>query len=137
MHPFNEHAHYFSSLLSDLVLWANATNKKVILLGTGRVDELTLLSNPAKENWFGFYPFRLLPLWRKAELDAMADMHANLMASQQKRIFYLDTDQMNARYPGIRCDGMHYMSEFKDFNAGRAMVATSSIVPLQAGSLSV
>lgn len=137
MHPFNEHAHYFSSLLSDLVLWANATNKKVILLGTGRVDELTLLSNPAKENWFGFYPFRLLPLWRKAELDAMADMHANLMASQQKRIFYLDTDQMNARYPGIRCDGMHYMSEFKDFNAGRAMVATSSIVPLQAGSLTL
>uniref|UniRef100_A0A7S2C6B2 Uncharacterized protein n=1 Tax=Haptolina brevifila TaxID=156173 RepID=A0A7S2C6B2_9EUKA len=38
-------------------------------------------------------------------------------AEPQRRVHYFDVDAVWRRYPGVRCDGMHFASEFANFSA--------------------
>ena len=120
--------------------------KPIILVGSGEIEALTLLSRPAKYYWRDFHQFSVLSLWRQAERqifsrgrsasDDAAPARAGHNASAgplswahswaARGITYLDTQEMYSRYPGVRCDGIHFASDFAAFEPASAVEASAA-----------
>ena len=159
--PVQDHALYVKALLHNLSAFAvsqprpREVAKPIILVGSGQLDALTILSHPAKRDWRDFHQFALLGMWRNAERqifsrritpeeeDAAAARSPGHNASSMyhnasslrlpsatsvklppmwaaRGITYLDTHEIYSRYPGVRCDGMHFASDFATFDGGLA-----------------
>ena len=121
--PVADHAAFFDALLRNLSALSNSSasaRRPVILVGSGEIDALTLLSRPAKHDWQDFHQFGLLGLWHGAEREVLRQARQGGWLAPH--ITYLDTHELYARYPGVRCDGMHFMSDFASFSEPRLNV---------------
>ena len=54
-----------------------------------------------------FLPFGLLPMWRRLEIE---EFRRNLTTGSL--VTYLDAGGVASLYPGVRCDGMHFQSNY-------------------------
>ena len=108
------HARYFEHVLERAAYFSQEHARPVLLVGSGEVDEDTLLSAPSKSDWDVFLPFALLKLWRAAELRIFRSF--TQLSSARPRVHYFDVGSIWARYPGVRCDGIHLASEFYNFS---------------------
>lgn len=120
--PVGPHARYFAETLRQLAAFARAQARPVLLLGSAEVDDDTLLSSPAKGDWGQFYPWSSLRLWRHAERQAYGAL-AQPSTDAGARVHYVDLGAVVARYPGVRCDGMHFGSEFANYSAYAEVLA--------------
>ena len=124
--PVMQHATYFAESISALKRYAVAARKIVLIVGTSTVDEKILLSYPPKHDWMDFYPFGLLDLWRAAELRICARHFVG-----GAPLAYLDAGGVGRIYAGVRCDGMHFSSDYKRYGCS-ASPAVWDVYLLQA-----
>jgi hypothetical protein len=112
---------------------AASAAKPIILVGSGELDALTLLARPSKRDWRDFHQFALLSLWRQQERQIFSRGRSSFDGGSSPRtgaghndsigvpswaargITYFDTQEVYARYPGVRCDGIHFASDFATF----------------------
>ena len=113
--PVEAHARYFAQVLNSVASFAQTHSRPVLLVGSGALDEDTLLSRPSKSDFADFYPLSLLRPWRAVELRIFRNFSQPVQ--QKSRVYYFDVGQVWERYRGVRCDGMHFGSEFANFTA--------------------
>lgn len=116
--PYDAHELLFSETLEKLSLLARTRRVPIVMVGSGVVDERTLLSDPAQHHWTEFLPWGLLSRWRNRErtmADEQAERDRMNRLSPTQRTHYFDVGEINLRYPGVRCDGMHFASAFENF----------------------
>ena len=75
--------------------------KKVVYIGSSGLD-LQLLLRPAKEYWDGLHQWGLLEVWAEHDRRLCAEYG----------IPFFDTMELVRQCPGVRCDGMHFASDF-------------------------
>ena len=82
-----------------------------IFIGPTPLDD-ALFMHPAKHDWREFHDTRLLFLWD------------DIGARQARRfgVPYFSTAEGVARHPRCRCDGMHFASQFIEWNCSKARV---------------
>tara|TARA_B110001452_G_scaffold261775_1_gene260954 strand:+ start:656 stop:1093 length:438 start_codon:yes stop_codon:yes gene_type:complete len=93
--------------LRVLEAYAAQARKRVVVVGTTVLDEQVVLSRPPKADWSQFFPFALLPMWRRAELALF-----RRKLNESSWTSYLDAGGIARLYPGVRCDGMHFQSNY-------------------------
>lgn len=101
--PVDRHAAYFAGLVDSLERWAQCTRKHLVVVGSGEMDVETFLSAPASHNWFRFYPNDVSRYWRQREREVFSK-------HPTRWVRYLDAGALHRRYPGVRCDGVHFFS---------------------------
>jgi len=106
-----EHAHLatFRKLVRMASEVAQRLDTQAFLVGTPRVDGEVVISGPAKKDWVNFLPFDIANLFSLGERSTFASMRN----SERARVHYLDLGAVTRRFPGIRCDGIHYGSQYK------------------------
>ena len=89
------------------------TGKRVVLITTFSVDDQYFLlpeTTHKPRQWDLFHDFRLVDLW--------ADIDTKLCKKYNITVF--DARMLAHECPGVRCDGMHYGSDFEKFGCRRS-----------------
>eukprot|EP01062_Namystynia_karyoxenos_P004476 TRINITY_DN11585_c0_g2_i2.p3 TRINITY_DN11585_c0_g2~~TRINITY_DN11585_c0_g2_i2.p3 ORF type:complete len:135 (+),score=24.30 TRINITY_DN11585_c0_g2_i2:842-1246(+) len=71
------------------------------------VEEAILLADPPKHDFAAFFDFSVARIWAAVDADIAAQHQT------APELVVANIAAVAARYPGVRCDGMHYYSFIK------------------------
>ena len=95
---------------------------RIVFVGTPPLDETTFTLAPPKLLWTDFYDFSLARLWDLVENEVWSSGDFGPLVS------YFRTSQLTAPCPGIRCDGMHFGSDYIDFGCRSSIALWDGIL---------
>lgn len=102
--PFRHHESAVLAILREMRHLRDEFGKRVVYIGSVTVDPQLML-HPAKGDWDGFHEFELLEIWNIQDKRLCAEL----------RIPFFDTMELVRQCPGVRCDGMHFGSDFSQW----------------------
>ena len=108
--PLTLHEELIRSYLVMFHQLAIYLRRPFVYVGTMSVDGMTVLMRPPKEDWADFADFSLPVLWDSTETQIFDG------GAFGPALSHLRPSALAARCPGIRCDGLHFGSDFKEFN---------------------
>jgi hypothetical protein len=79
------------------------------------VDEGTILLDPPKHDWDEFQPFGLADVQASVEVQAEMRLCMDSGCNDTPEVNFLHPNLLAEACPGIRCDGMHFTSDYKAF----------------------
>lgn len=107
-----------AAVLKTLVSLQNELNITAVYVNAPVIDEPILFLDPPKGDWDDFYDFSLLKLFGYSD--------ANLC--KEHGIPLLDALFVTLNCAGIRCDGMHYGSDFKEWNCSSSISVWDNVI---------
>jgi len=89
----------------------------IVFVGMMPVDGMTVMMKPPKEDWADFSDFSIPVLWDSLEARVFAE------GKYGPGVFHFRPSFLAARCPGIRCDGLHFDSDFRNLFGCRSVAA--------------
>eukprot|EP01065_Artemidia_motanka_P014402 TRINITY_DN18367_c0_g1_i1.p1 TRINITY_DN18367_c0_g1~~TRINITY_DN18367_c0_g1_i1.p1 ORF type:complete len:390 (+),score=13.50 TRINITY_DN18367_c0_g1_i1:58-1227(+) len=98
---------YFEALLRRAHAIGTNRGTRIVVSGMFTVDEHILMADPPKYDHARFHDFSVARAWAAVDA-AVAESFRRVMRTSPVRAAMVA--DVPARYPGLRCDGMHYYS---------------------------
>jgi hypothetical protein len=108
--PIQLHRSLVRAFLNQLYSVATFVRIPIVFLGTIPIDAEVIHLQPAKRDWGNFFDFSLASIWDSIEAT---EFRKNIVKSPW--LFHLRLSSLTRVCPGIRCDGMHFGSDYQDF----------------------
>lgn len=112
--PVRAHREMFRALVQNATKLIQRLKVPVFIVGTPALDAELLLLAPAMTNWDKFWSFAGASLFARAEASAWKQPSIEALRKTYRGwLFYIDMGALTQAYPGVRCDGLHYNSNYK------------------------
>ena len=112
---YQRHESFIESIATALSCLAQKLEIPFVMVGCSTLDVATLLMDPPKHDWQDFLPFEMVKIWLSAE-RAVAQRFERSQREQRiprrSRLFFLEPALLGEACPGVRCDGMHFGSDY-------------------------
>jgi len=110
-HIYHEHFHQVSAFLKEAIDVARRYSKTLIFVASMPMDSTVIHLQPEKSDWAAFYDTGVIKEWAPQE----ARIFHHMVDSERDCAFLVEPKTLVDRCPGVRCDGMHFGSEFKQY----------------------
>lgn len=131
--PILAHEAFIERELEIMQCVARRTETPVVYVGAIPIDGRTLLMEPPKADWYKFFDFGLATALAEADENVFDTFvgRANNIGKQAQhsdssppapghgRLHMLRLRELTDSCPGVRCDGMHFGSDFDQFSCHR------------------
>jgi hypothetical protein len=106
--PITRHEALIRSYLHMLQDLAEHLGAPIIFVGATPIDGHTVLMRSPKDDWADFGQFELAAIWDSVETAIFRE------GNYAPGVRHFRPSTLTDLCPGIRCDGLHYVSDFKE-----------------------
>ena len=107
--PLSVHRSLVDKHIQGYAALASELGVPVVFVGSLPFDARTVLLHPPKKDWIRFRDFALADLWDAVETGAFRNRQQS-----NDRVFHYRPSGLDHKCPGIRCDGLHFGSDYAD-----------------------
>ncbi len=123
--PIERHVAVIETYLELFKKLALMLHLPIVYVGTMPVDPWSVLLLPSKRDWNDFADFTIPLLWDTVEAEIFGD------GSRYPGLHHFRPSGLAHKCPGIRCDGMHFGSDFNpdsqhDYNCANSLTLWES-----------
>jgi len=111
--PLTEHRARVESHLRVYSDLANELGVPIVFVGSMPLDGRTILLSPPKHDWKKFKDFATADLWDAIETEVFQSRNVS-------GVHHFRPAVLTMRCPGIRCDGLHFGSDFQGWVCTRS-----------------
>jgi hypothetical protein len=135
--PFAHHYGRRVEVVRRLDELANKYSKPCVTIGTLTVDVAVILLTPMKHDWDAFYDMGIADLFVAAERRVQREheaKHPRLRVSSEpgsrSGLTFFHPSDRAASCPGMRCDGIHFASDFAEYECRTSVAIWDSPLTL-------